>query len=550
MQIPTISSQGRKVGLAAFCGAVVVALLGLTAIAQAPREEGSRESPTPPAPRADTAEIQLLGVNDFHGHLEPPRRGVGGAAALKAHLDRAAHSHPGRTIRVHAGDMVGASPLLSSHFHDEPAVQAMNVMGFDVGTLGNHEFDEGGDELIRLLRGGRRRDGLERKRDAEQRLVNTSAPDFEGVRFPYIAANTVDREGGLALPPTQVIERDGVRVGFIGVTTPSTPDYVLSQHAGRFRFLDVSETVNRYAAELQREGVEAIVVLAHSGARYDQGSDGPARGEIMDEAAQMSSAVDVVIAGHTHSRLNERVSNRDGRDDKLVVEARSFGVAYDRVRMTVDRRSGHALEKSADTPGTPHEEVTPDARVESLVSRYARRIAPLAGRVVGRATRSLERERHGQTGGSLGSLAAHAQRRLARSDFAFVNEGNARAELDAGPLTYADVFNASAFEHSVLHMTLRGHEVRRLIEQQFHHEPDVLLHVSGLRYERSGDTVGVISLPDGSRLEPQRRYTLAANQLLVERGGFPALGRGRGVRAVGTDFEAFLRYIESRKEVG
>ena len=163
-----ISPEARKVGAAAFAAAISVAALGLGAVA------GTPDRPIP----ANAVEIQLLGVNDFHGRLEPPKPGIGGAAALDAHLDRAERGHPGRTVRVHAGDMVGASPMVSSFFHDEPSVRAMNLMDFDVGTLGNHEFDEGGDELARLLRGGQRRDGLQFKRDEHGRRVNTSAPDF------------------------------------------------------------------------------------------------------------------------------------------------------------------------------------------------------------------------------------------------------------------------------------------------------------------------------------------------------------------------------------
>ncbi len=303
-------------GAAAFAGAVSVAALGLAAVAGTPGPPPKPPAPKPesrpPAPRG-SVEIQLLGVNDFHGNLQPPRPGLGGAATLAAHLDRAEREHPGRTIRVHAGDMVGASPLLSSHFHDEPSVRAMNLMDFDVGTLGNHEFDEGGDEMVRLLRGGQRADGLQFKRDAERQAVNTSAPDFEGVRFPYIAANTVDNEGELGLPPTRIVERAGVRVGFIGVTTHETPDYLLARHKQRFGFLDISDTVNRQAARLQRQGVEAIVVLAHSGAKHLEGPGSPAAGEIIDETRDMSDAVDVVIAGHTHSLLNTRVRNRGGR---------------------------------------------------------------------------------------------------------------------------------------------------------------------------------------------------------------------------------------------
>ena len=129
-------------GAAAFAAALLVALLGLNAGAQQP----NATSP------AGTVQIQLLGVNDFHGHLEPPEPGIGGAAWLGAWLNRAETSQSERTIRVHAGDMVGASPLISSHFKDIPTIEATNLMGFDVGTVGNHEFDEGGAEMLRLVR--------------------------------------------------------------------------------------------------------------------------------------------------------------------------------------------------------------------------------------------------------------------------------------------------------------------------------------------------------------------------------------------------------------
>src|SRR5215217_1480066 len=188
-------------GAAAFVVALLVALLGLYANADTPpdRRDGSAEP--------GTVKLRLLGVNDFHGHLEGPRPGIGGAAWLRAHLDRA--TVRGRTIRVHAGDMIGASPLISSWFHDEPAMEAGNELGFDVGTLGNHEFDEGGEELIRMLRGGRRTGPGALKRDAAGRLVNTSSPGYAGAAYPYIAANTIDRERELSLPPYTVIERAG-----------------------------------------------------------------------------------------------------------------------------------------------------------------------------------------------------------------------------------------------------------------------------------------------------------------------------------------------------
>ncbi len=513
----SISPESRKAGAAAFAGAIAVAAIGLVAAA-GPTDEGG--------PPRGAVEIQLLGVNDFHGHLESPGAAprdpggpeiaLGGAAPLDAHLDQAAGSHPGRTVRVHAGDMVGASPLLSSRFHDEPSVRAMNLMDFDVGTLGNHEFDEGGEELIRLLRGGQRRGGDR---------GHTSAPDFEGVGFPYIAANTVDREEELRLPPTKIIERAGVKIGFIGVTTESTPRFVLDQHTARFEWLDISAAVNRHAASLRRQGVEAIVVLAHSGAFEATGDSGLARGEIIDETRQMSGAVDVVIAGHSHSFLNLRVPNRDGPGNKLVVEAQSYGRAYDRVRMTIARATGHVIAKTADTPRTWNDEVTPDPAMSALVARYRNALGGLGDRVVGRATVPMGHLAPGEPGGNLGTLAARGQRRLAGTDFAFVDGGNLRATLDAGPITYAELFSVCAYEHPVMRMRMSGRDVLAVLAQSAIGVP---LHMDGT-----------------ARIDPQRTYTVAANRLLIDKGGIEPLTRAaQGAEAVGTDLEALVAEVE------
>jgi len=557
MPLRAISPEARKVGVAAFISSTAfAAVLGITSPADTGR--AGRSAP-PTAAAGDSVKIQLLGVNDLHGRLESPKAmsrtpggapvPVGGAAALDAHFDRAERSHPGRTIRVHAGDMAGASPLLSSRFHDEPTVRAMNLMDFDVGTLGNHEFDEGGDELVRLLRGGQRSDGRQFKRDAAGEQVNTSAPDYEGVRFPYLAANTVDREGRLRLPPTRVIERAGVRVGFIGVTTTATPHHVLDQYTKRFDWLDISETVNRQAGALRRQGVEAIVVLAHSGAYHANGKSGPAAGEILDEAREMTGAVDVVIAGHTHSHLNTRVANAEGAGDKLVVEASSYGAAFDRVQMTLDRRSGEVTAKSAQTPTTWNDEVAPDPEVAALVARYRALLGGMGERVVGTLARPLERQALGAPD-SLGGVAAQAQRRAARADVAFVEEGNARASLRAGPVTYSKLFESSAYEHQVMRMEMTGAGVRHVLEQQLEAEPDELLHVAGLTWERSGDGVGAVTLADGRVLNDDATYTVAANALLVDQDEFTGFRQdGRGMRAVGTDLEAlegWMRVSETR----
>src|SRR5829696_6969044 len=402
--MPRVDRRHLLPGAAAFAASLLVALLGLNAGADPP---DARERP-------GTVELQLLGVNDFHGHLEPPEPNVGGAAWLGAWLNKAAISHPERTIRVHAGDMVGASPLISSHFHDEPTIEATNLMGFDVGTLGNHEFDEGGAEMLRLVR---------------------------RAEYPYIGANTVDRDTGEPiLPPYQVVERAGVKVGFIGVTTTDTPFFLLSQFAREYRWTDLSDAVNRYVPELQHQGVQAIVVLAHAGA-FQSGDD--AAGEVVDETRQMDDAVDVVIAGHTHSKLDLEV------DGKLVVEGLSYGAAYDRVRIAVDRATGDVVSKSATVLPTTHAGIAPDAELAELVESYRRRVAPLADRVVGQADEALDNA-------AVDRLAVDAQRAFAGAVVAFLNPGNTRSDIDAGPITYSEAFEAQAYEHPVIRFHMSG----------------------------------------------------------------------------------------------
>jgi 5'-nucleotidase len=470
-------------GAAAFAGAALVALLGLRAGADQP----------PPPPLSGTVELQLLGVNDFHGHLEPPQPDMGGAAWLGAHLARAARSHPERTITVHAGDMVGASPLISSYFHDEPAIEATNMMRFDVGTVGNHEFDEGGAEMLRLIRGGRRTDGPR---------AFTSDPDWQGARYPYIAANTVERDSGeLLLPPYEVVERAGVRVGFVGVTTEDTPKWLLPEHRRPYRFTDISEAVNRWVPELRSRGIEAIVVLAHSGA-FQKGAE--AVGEIVDEAVEMDDAVDVVVAGHTHSPLNLTV------DGKLVVEAESYGTHYDRVTITIDRTT-------AVLAPTTHAGVAPDPALARLVQGYAERVAPLGDRVVGKLEHEVDSD-------GLGQLVADAQRAFAGADVAFVNPGNTRRPgLEAGPVTYADLFLVQAYEHPVLRMKMRGLDVLAVMEQRL----GVQLYTSGL---------------DG--VQPDGIYTVAVNGVLAASERFTAFERGWDRGVAGTDLEALVAWFE------
>ncbi len=495
------------VGAAAFLASILVALLGLYARAESP------------APVGGVVKLRLLGINDLHGHVEPVQDDLGGAAWLAAGMDRA--TLPGRTIKVHAGDLVGASPLASAYFHDEPSIEVANRIGFDVATLGNHEFDEGVDELRRLLDGGQRTGEDAFERDESGRLVNTSAPAFGGARFPYVSANVADSSGRLLLRPYEVIERAGVRVGFIGVTTPTAPRYLLPRFAGGFRFTDMSDAVNRWVPELRRRGVQAIVVLAHSGAPSQEGDGADAEGPVVDEVRQMSDAVDVVVAGHSHSLMNLRVPNESGSGHKLVVQSLAYASAFDQVDLTVDRASGEVVSKTARIPRTSHRGRRPDPEVEALLAGYRNRLRPLADRVLGRAATPLS------AADGLGRLAAEGQRALAGADVALVDAGSFRARLDAGPITYAELFATQAYDHPLVLMSLRGREIL------------------GILATRPGAALFTAGLPEGRTLDPSSTYSFVANALLVTTGPFDALrAAARRGRELGSQVEALARYVD------
>ena len=255
------------------CGVprILLALLAVLALSAAPAQAHSNHSPQHghghhhghhAQPR--TVDLQVLGLNDLHGNLEPTLvsgKDAGGVAWLGGYIAAARAQNPKGTIVAHAGDTVGASPLISSWFHDEPTIVATNLMGLDVGTLGNHEFDEGGTEMLRLINGGHRDDGKQFKDG-----VDTSDPDFPGADYPYVSANVTYADSGrYVLPPFTVIKREGIKVGFIGVTTTETPSIVVPDAVAPFKFGDISDAVNKQVKVLHRLGVHTIVVLAHAG---------------------------------------------------------------------------------------------------------------------------------------------------------------------------------------------------------------------------------------------------------------------------------------------
>jgi 5'-nucleotidase len=257
----------------------------------------------------------------------------------------------------------------------------------------------------------------------------------------------------------------------------------------------------------------------------------------------MSDAVDVVIAGHSHTRIDLRVPNRSGHGDKVVVESLAYGTAYDRVDLTVDRATGDVVAKDSAIVPTTHEGIPPDAQVAALVHRYRRRLGGLADRVVGHAAGTIT----AATG--LGEIAARGQRALARTDLALVDTGSFRGYLHPGPVTYADLFQTQAYDHPLLRMKLRGRDVLGVLHSGEGGAIPTALCTAGLSGGSTAGGSGPLVLAGGRQLEPDKVYTVAANELLVGTGPFPALRRAaRNARQVGDQVEALARYVESLRQ--
>jgi 5'-nucleotidase len=517
------------------------------------------------APR--NVDVRLLSLNDFHGHLEPNTPGTisptggtadrvpaGGAEYLATHI-RALERQNRDTRIVSAGDLIGASPLLSALFHDEPTIEAMNRIGLDLNAVGNHEFDEGSEELLRMQRGGcHPTDGC------------ADGTGFEGADFRFLAANVVDRESGEPLFAPYAVERfKGIRVGFIGMTLEGTPDIVSPSGVAGLDFLDEAETANRYARELQRErGVEAVVVLLHEGGVQTQpggindcnGMSGP----IVDIVNRTTDEVDLFITGHTHSAYNCVI---DGRP---VTSASSFGRLITQIDLELDRRSREIVEVAANNRIVTQSVMkAPD--ITQLIEHYNTFAAPLRDRVIGRLAADATRAADDSGENSMGNLIADAQ--LAATDdagtgqavAAFMNPGGVRSDLAAGEVTYGEAFTVQPFGNSLVTMTLTGAQLLEVLKQQWcgQSSPRILLPSQGVTYSWSAAAAAAITgRPCAGAASPVRdlriggtpvsagqSYRITVNSFLADGGdAFTTLRSGTDRLGGEVDVDALEAYLE------
>jgi len=521
---------------------------------------------------SDTIPIQLLAFNDLHGNLEPPAgasgqvngRVAGGVAYLATHLRNAVRDNPNSLI-VSAGDLIGASPAVSAFFHDEPTIEAMNVLGLGLSSVGNHEFDDGVRELLRMQNGGCH--AVEGCQGRER---------FRGASFKYLAANvlrTVHGHSAPLFPPMAIRTIGGIRVGFIGETLKGTPREVTPSGVKGLRFLDEAATANRYAALLRQRGVHAIVLLIHEGGEQNAEGADPNRcdnftGAIGPILRKLSPDIGVVVSGHTHRSY---VCTIDGR---LVTSAGSYGRLITRIRLDVSRTDGSITKASAEneivTPDVP-----PDPAETRIVDKYASLSAPLAHRVIGSIAADIVRRANNAGESPLGDLIADAQLAATRdpdkggSAAAFMNPGGIRTDLVAnhqsaderpGEITFDELFAVQPFSNVLTVMTLTGDALMRALEQQFDNPStgvSKLLQVSegfSYRYRLNappGQHVDRDSIViQGMHLTPGARIRITLNNFLAMGGdGFKAFTEGTMQVGGAVDIDALAAYLKTRSPV-
>lgn len=564
----------------AFTG--IAALSALLSACAAPRAvEGLASASPPPAP----VEVAVLAFNDFHGNLEPPRQSVGmpdghggtaqipagGVAWLASALDslRARHAN---TLTVAAGDLISASPLASSLYLDEPSIEVLGRLGLDYTAVGNHEFDRGTKELLRMQTGGCEKFTAREPCQLER---------FAGARFHYLAASTLTASG-TPLFPASAIKTFGsgdrqVKVGVIGLTLKGTPTLVNPSGVADVTFADEADTINAEVPRLKAQGADAVVVLIHQGGRATGAPDpnGCAGfdGEILPILRRLSPGVDVVVSGHTHADYICEMPTSDPARPVLLTSAGLYGKELTEITLTIDPAAHRVVTRSArnlivqSQPFTSAKgpvalsplamQYAPRADIAAYVQRYVDASKVFATRPVGKLSGPAGKGENA-TGGPLGNLIADAQLAATRSagaQVALMNPFGIRAAIVPAPdgtVTFNDIYLAQPFGSALITETLTGAQIKALLEQGFDDvgPEQALAPSAGLAYRIDrhaavGSRITGITL-GGKPLDPSASYRVTTNGFLALGGdGFTVFKAGRDAVTGPTDIEALEAYFHS-----
>jgi len=517
---------------------------------------------------ATPVEVRILAINDFHGNLRPPAGGIriadpddktkkivvpAGGAEHMATLVRQLRADRKNTVFVAAGDLIGASPFLSAMFHDEPTIEALSMMGLEIAAVGNHEFDEGKDELLRMQNGGC------------HPVDKCQGPHpFPGAKFHYLAASTVAKDTGKTIfPPYEIREFEGIPVAFIGLTLKGTPGIISPVSAAGLEFRDEAETVNALVPELKARGVEAIVVLIHEGGMPtgDYNECPGISGAIVDIVRKFDRAVDVVVSGHTHQAY---VCEIDGR---LVTSGDKYGTIVTAIDLKLDPVTRDVISAKADNFIVRTGVYASDPQQTALLEAYDKVAAPIANRRAGTIGETLSRTPGDSGESALGDIIADAQLAATRAAasggavLAVTNPGGIRTDItrkEDGAVTYADVFASQPFRNQLVTLTLTGGQIKIMLEQQWADpkRPRILQVSKGFAYTWDGARpAGEHVLADrmslnGARIDPAASYRVTVNNYLAVGGdGFTALKDGTAPQFGIYDVDALFGYFQANSPI-
>ena len=567
-------------------------------------------SPATPAPGVyahlaksttkDYVKLDLLALNDFHGNLETVpstsssgrinNTPAGGAAYLAKKIRderKVSRANGAVPITVAAGDLIGASPLLSAAFHDEPTIKAMNKIGLQVTSVGNHEFDEGYRELKRMQHGGCLDDG----NGANGQDSCPAGQDFTGADFQYLSANAKFDDpaahGGhdTVFPATKIFNVEGQKVAFIGMTLEGTASIVSQAGIQGITFTDEVETANALVPQLRAKGVNSIIVLLHEGLALGDASayndctapDGPA----IAIAQNLDPAIDAVVSGHTHQAYNCVVQDPAG-NPRLLTSASSFGRMVTKLHLLIDPKT-HDIVRPAEYAQNMivrnDASVTPSPDILSLIDTYKTLVAPIANEVIGHIDPGTQITKTADANGgdsALGNLIADAQKADSsvvtgsgqKPVIAIMNPGGVRADLvenDNGDVTYGAAFSVQPFNNFVVSMDLTGAQIKDLLNQQWNGPNEAptarkILQVSGLSYtwdasdaalaDTSALVGDVMVDADGDSstpmvpLEDGTTYRVVANNFLSDGGdNFTTFKSGTNKLVGGLDIDSLRSYL-------
>jgi 5'-nucleotidase len=539
------------------------------------------------APAAAPVDIRIIGINDFHGHLDPPKQAVekteadgsktripaGGAAYLASAIDSLKADAPNNVV-VGAGDLIGGTPLSSSLFLDEPAIMAMNMVGLEYNAAGNHEFDRGTEELLRMQNGG-----CEKHSEAEPCRIDKP---FPGATFKMLAANTI-KDGKTLFPPYALKSfgsgKAKVTVGFIGMTLEGTGSIVSANRIKGVRFADEADTANALIPRLKAEGADVIVVLIHEGATnpgdFNNSKCDGLTGALLPILDRLDPAVDVVVSGHTHQAYVCDYGLINPAKPFLLTSAGSFGRLVTGIDLKVDTATGRVMSKSATNVVVQSEaftgsrgevplvdaypKFTARADVAALVARYREAARSEANRMIGTLAGPATRDGGKNSESVLGNLIADAQLAATAgadnggAQIALMNPGGLRADVVPGAdgkVSFGAVFQAQPFGNMLVTKSFTGKQIRDLLEVQFA-DPNlyrILSPSTGFRfgYDLSrpvGQRVLFATL-NGVPLEDAKSYRVTTSDFLGNGGdGFVGLKEGTDAVVGPVDLEALIAWL-------